>query len=400
LSGSPKPARESVIHLLTEAAEIEHNLLCSYLYAAFSLKDGSDGGFQPGEADAVNAWRRSILGVAVEEMSHLALVNNLLVALGGAAHFDRPNLPVAPGYHPAGFVIRLVPLTKATLDHFIYLERPADAPVREGAGGYRERAPVRRETIPGSLTPSTPDYETIGEFYAGIRSDLIAFANAHGNAAFLPSSRARQLTPEVLDVPGLMEIATLEDAIAALDMIVEQGEGSSCAKQKCHFSRFSAMRRQWDELEASNPAFRPYREAAHDPVMRRPEEGLKRVWITHSRAARLLDLGNAVYGLALALLRHCYAAQVPASLRAQLAVASVKLMRALGILGPVLTLLPAQQKSDARAGLTFAVPRNLHDVGAADLAPLLRARLSALRSSAKDLGQTDVAAILEEIEAG
>ncbi len=30
--------REQLIHVLTEAAEIEHNLLCSYLYAAFSLK--------------------------------------------------------------------------------------------------------------------------------------------------------------------------------------------------------------------------------------------------------------------------------------------------------------------------------------------------------------------------
>ena len=31
--------------------------------------------------------------------------------------------------HPAGFVIRLTQLTKATLDHFIFLERPADAEV-------------------------------------------------------------------------------------------------------------------------------------------------------------------------------------------------------------------------------------------------------------------------------
>jgi hypothetical protein len=30
--------RDRLVHLLTEAAEIEHNLLCSYLYAAFSLK--------------------------------------------------------------------------------------------------------------------------------------------------------------------------------------------------------------------------------------------------------------------------------------------------------------------------------------------------------------------------
>jgi hypothetical protein len=124
--------RDSLVHPLTEAAEIEHNLLCLYLYAAFSLKFGAEDGLSPTESETVAKWRTTVMGVAIEEMAHLALVNNLLVTLGGAPHFDRPNLPVPPGYHPAGFVIRLVPLTKATLDHFIFLERPADAGGRLG----------------------------------------------------------------------------------------------------------------------------------------------------------------------------------------------------------------------------------------------------------------------------
>ncbi len=44
---------EQVIHLLSEAAELEHNLLCSYLYAAFSLKKGPDEGLSEREAEAV-----------------------------------------------------------------------------------------------------------------------------------------------------------------------------------------------------------------------------------------------------------------------------------------------------------------------------------------------------------
>jgi len=32
-------SREQLLHLLAEASEFEHNLLCCYLYAAFSLKD-------------------------------------------------------------------------------------------------------------------------------------------------------------------------------------------------------------------------------------------------------------------------------------------------------------------------------------------------------------------------
>src|SRR5687767_15195111 len=42
--------REQLIHVLTEAAEIEHNLLCSYLHAAFSLKRGIAEGLTPTEA--------------------------------------------------------------------------------------------------------------------------------------------------------------------------------------------------------------------------------------------------------------------------------------------------------------------------------------------------------------
>ena len=34
------PAREQLLHTLYEAAELEHNLMCTYLYAAFSLKRG------------------------------------------------------------------------------------------------------------------------------------------------------------------------------------------------------------------------------------------------------------------------------------------------------------------------------------------------------------------------
>ena len=36
------PTREQLIHALYEAAELEHNLMCTYLYAAFSLKDETE----------------------------------------------------------------------------------------------------------------------------------------------------------------------------------------------------------------------------------------------------------------------------------------------------------------------------------------------------------------------
>ncbi len=64
--------REKILHALYEAAELEQNLLCTYLYAAFSLKDGEQEGLTAAEAEAVARWRRAILDVAIDEMSHLS----------------------------------------------------------------------------------------------------------------------------------------------------------------------------------------------------------------------------------------------------------------------------------------------------------------------------------------
>ena len=74
--------RADLLHHLTEAAEVEHNLMCTYLYAVFGLKRSTDEGLSEEEAQAVATWRSIIMGVAIEEMTHLALVSNLFCALG------------------------------------------------------------------------------------------------------------------------------------------------------------------------------------------------------------------------------------------------------------------------------------------------------------------------------
>ena len=56
-------SREHLLHVLAEAAELEHNLLCSYLFAAFSLKEDLDEDLQPHELQAVRRWRAAIMGV-------------------------------------------------------------------------------------------------------------------------------------------------------------------------------------------------------------------------------------------------------------------------------------------------------------------------------------------------
>jgi len=146
--------REHLLGLLAEAAEIEHNLMCCYLYAAFSLKESPDEGLSSDELDAVKRWRRTIIGVGIDEMAHLALVANLTSAVGGVPHFERPNFPIAAGYHPAGIVVKLAPFNWDTLEHFIYLERPEGSTVPDGAG-FEPAIRYRRLSPPGRLMPTS-----------------------------------------------------------------------------------------------------------------------------------------------------------------------------------------------------------------------------------------------------
>jgi len=48
--------REQLWSLLVEAAQIEHMIMCQYLYAGFSLKTEPDEGLTAGQAEAVARW--------------------------------------------------------------------------------------------------------------------------------------------------------------------------------------------------------------------------------------------------------------------------------------------------------------------------------------------------------
>ena len=56
-------SREHLLSTLAEAAELEHNLLCLYLYAVFSLKQSVEEGLTGEELEAVERWRTTILHI-------------------------------------------------------------------------------------------------------------------------------------------------------------------------------------------------------------------------------------------------------------------------------------------------------------------------------------------------
>src|SRR6476620_7454451 len=88
--------RQALIYTLSKAAELEHLIICQYLFAAFSLKRDSSEGLSEPMVPMVNGWARTLMHIAAQEMLHLALVQNLLTAVGASPHLSRPNFPVPP----------------------------------------------------------------------------------------------------------------------------------------------------------------------------------------------------------------------------------------------------------------------------------------------------------------
>ncbi|MDB5885686.1 MAG: hypothetical protein JWR74_1857 [Polaromonas sp.] len=353
-------SREQLAHLLAEAAELEHNLLCCYLYAAFSLKHEGQGGLQADGAKQVDAWRSSIMQVAMEEMTHLALIANLSVAIGVRPHFNRPNLPVAPLYHPADIVVELAPFSLDTLDHFIYLERPEGSDLPDGESFASRREAYHRGARPGaSLMPSAMDYATIGEFYAHLRSCLTELADEVGQALFC-GDPSLQIGPDRIGLPGMATIGNVQEALAVLDTIVAQGEGGATTEDS-HFLRFQRIRDELAGLQASSHFAKPAWPAARNPLMRKPADPASGLHVTEPAAASVLDLGNAVYALTLRLLGQAWGAHGGQAHQARCTAAleaALQLMRVLGGIGQHLCSLPARlDQPGVHAGLTFTMAR-------------------------------------------
>ena len=105
----------------------------------------------------MSGWRKAILAVATEEMTHLLFVANLGISIGARPDVGRPNFPVAPGCFPSGVVVRLQGFSLETLDHFVYLERPRGGEGKDGEGFE----PIRRTTAPRRTPASCRASRTI-----------------------------------------------------------------------------------------------------------------------------------------------------------------------------------------------------------------------------------------------
>src|SRR6266508_4184050 len=217
--------RKELTYLLCQAAELEHGLMCEYLYAAFSLKTRADGGLDAERLETVERWRSTILKVAAEEMLHWALVNNLLTAVGSAPYVSRPHLPHQAKGYPAGVQVALVGFGERALRHFLYLERPEGMEL-DDADGFPRTGPALPIMSDNDIVPWDQEFHTVSHLYRSIENGMIHLADKLGEDMLFIGPKRAQATPASFGWPDLVPIVNIGAARGAITRIVEQGEGA------------------------------------------------------------------------------------------------------------------------------------------------------------------------------
>jgi hypothetical protein len=201
------------------AMQLEHATIPPYLTAFYSIKPGTN-------TEAAHIIRT----VAVEEMLHLTLVGNLMNAIGGKPVLtEKGFVPAYPAYLPDGetdFQVGLQRFSPEAIETFLKIERPASL---AGAAHTVKRDPHPKGLRAGRTGEDSEEhFFSIGEFYKAIEAGLKHLHGEMGDALFC-GDPARQITPEYYYSGGgeLIAVTDLDSALAALDLIAEQGEGTT-----------------------------------------------------------------------------------------------------------------------------------------------------------------------------
>ncbi|KOX34813.1 hypothetical protein ADK67_02525 [Saccharothrix sp. NRRL B-16348] len=217
----PIDSVDALFSHLYDAARLELSTIPLYLYAAYSIK-----------TDNVSQWSagpgafRLIKSIVIEEMLHLSLVRNLIVAIGRGDHIKFqhkefvPTFPSPMLHRVPELTLKLAPLTTDLVrDVFMPLELPAKvgAPAESG------------------------EYQTIGQFYKAI---FDGFQRLCGVDPIVPTRLGPPGEQELklfkhnrLDLQytntywneggggAPIIVNDLHSALTAINVIVEQGEG-------------------------------------------------------------------------------------------------------------------------------------------------------------------------------
>jgi hypothetical protein len=390
--------REELIFLLCEASELEHLLMCEYLFAAFSMKESTEEGLTPEQLNAVRRWERVISGVAVQEMLHLAQASNLLTAIGGMPHFRRPNLPQRAKYYPPEVQLALMPFSEDALRHFIFLERPEDFADQDAPEFEPISAPFGK-VRGGELVPVAQNFATVGLLYRAIEQGMLVLATRYGEEQLFVGPPSAQATGDYFRWPELVAVSDLLSAGKAIEFIVEQGEGARGNWQEAHYGRFLKVLDEYLAIKRTDPSFEPGRRVVPARV-RLPRDVNEGPLISDPHTAAVSDLFNGCYEVLIEVLLRFFVhegsvdrADGPDGSDADMATLSDAAVGAMftviAPLGRLLTRLPVGPELPGKtAGPTFDIFRRSYLLPHREAAwIILRERLQELADGSAQIGQ-------------
>jgi hypothetical protein len=210
-----------LISIFQKALQIEHATIPPYLAALYSLKAGSN-----------KEIHNVIESVVIEEMLHVTICANIIRALGGKVNMtDHQFIPDYPSELPLGIADHLIVgiekySPQLVHDVFMKIERP-DHPLGEDEE-WHDRLGSER-------------HHTLGLLYRLLQKNLKAFPNE-----MLPGNKKDQTLSDLFTTDQLFPITNIHEAVEAIDIIIDQGEGSSHSpldkqKEPGHFYRFAEI---------------------------------------------------------------------------------------------------------------------------------------------------------------
>ena len=351
--------RAQLIDALRLAAELEHGLMCQYLFAAYSLKrypyerwDGPEKKTEiltEAELECVRRWAMKITLIARQEMEHLGLALNMLSAIGGTPSFSRPNMPQRESYYGEACIkLELTTCNLATIQRFQAFEAP-DGMVVPGHIVDQETAVKhcsQRGVPPKALFAAFMEekerpglegaphidqygipYKDVQELYQAIAAGFTYVSADLGECNLFIGQKRNQVyggpaTPlygsmNDLNQYGLSLIAVtdLTSALQAVRMIIEQGEGATVPPNylpNTHFCLFTSIR---TEMEADHQKLAEIgaRPVAPNPMVRfQPDVPDTRevTPIKNDDTRAVAELFNQSYEVMLLLLLYLYSDQV------------------------------------------------------------------------------------------
>jgi hypothetical protein len=354
--------RALLMDALRLAAELEHGLMCQYLFAAYTIRRYPYECFDytwnrrrktwdktrvlsDAELERVRRWAMKVTLIARQEMEHLGLALNLLTSIGGTPSFSRPNMPQKDDYYGAADIkLTLTTCNLDTIKRFQMFEKPEeidDVEDWEQINDWCRRArtagppaPELEEAEP-LLVGGAPHIDQYGvpfadvqQLYTEIERGFIFLTKSLGESELFIGSPGNQVyggppsplygSMNDLNQYGLslIQVTSLHSARQAIRMIIEQGEGAKAPpsyRPNAHFCLFSDIRAEM-EADGGKLAMAGARKVVANPLTRwQPDITAPRrefTLIENRDTLRVAELFNQCYEVMLLLLLYLYSDQV------------------------------------------------------------------------------------------